>query len=212
MSTFHGGQSITPLCVTAKGVNYVKKYIGENINYQDVKTTTLELTFNNQDKTVDTDEDLHRYVAEIQNYDRIGNYGTIFIPISGGSMSFTRARIIKADFPTSPNTRETGVGWGKIILVIEQKIMGDLTSLAGHPDYVDLTTIPSTYWEMVDDLSEDFAGIRPKLQAPGGPSQDFIIKNETENGYHNFINLIGIESPGLTSSLAIAEYVKEIID
>ena len=61
-------------------------------------------------------------------------------------------------------------------------------------------------------LSEDFAGIRPKIQAPGEPSQDFIIKNETENGYHNFINLIGIESPGLTSSLAIAEYVKEIID
>ena len=61
-------------------------------------------------------------------------------------------------------------------------------------------------------LSEDFAGIRPKIQAPGEPSQDFIIKNETENGYHNFINLIGIESPGLTSSLAIAEYIKEIID
>ena len=61
-------------------------------------------------------------------------------------------------------------------------------------------------------LSEDFAGIRPKIQAPGKASQDFIIKNETENGYHNFINLIGIESPGLTSSLAIAEYIKEIID
>ena len=61
-------------------------------------------------------------------------------------------------------------------------------------------------------LSEDFTGIRPKIQAPGEPSQDFIIKNETENGYHNFINLIGIESPGLTSSLAIAEYVKNIIE
>jgi L-2-hydroxyglutarate oxidase LhgO len=61
-------------------------------------------------------------------------------------------------------------------------------------------------------LSEDFAGIRPKIQAPGEPSQDFIIKNETKNGCHNFINLIGIESPGLTSSLAIAEYIKEIID
>jgi len=60
-------------------------------------------------------------------------------------------------------------------------------------------------------LSEDFVGIRPKIQAPGAPSQDFIIKNETEKGYHNFINLIGIESPGLTSSLAIAEYVKDII-
>ena len=61
-------------------------------------------------------------------------------------------------------------------------------------------------------LSEDFTGIRPKIQAPGEPAQDFIITNEKEQGYNNFINLIGIESPGLTSSLAIAEYVKDIID
>jgi len=71
----------------------------------------------------------------------------------------------------------------------------------------------NTYLDLPEDaLSEDFAGIRPKIQAPGEPSQDFIIKNEMENGYYNFINLIGIESPGLTSSLAIAEYVKEIIE
>ena len=63
-----------------------------------------------------------------------------------------------------------------------------------------------------ESLSQDFAGIRPKIQGPGEQSKDFIIKNETEKGYHNFINLIGIESPGLTSALAIAEYVKEIID
>ena len=61
-------------------------------------------------------------------------------------------------------------------------------------------------------LTEDFTGIRPKIQAPGEPSQDFIIINEKDKGYNNFINLIGIESPGLTSSLAIAEYVKNIIE
>ena len=62
-----------------------------------------------------------------------------------------------------------------------------------------------------ESLSQDFAGIRPKIQGPGEPFQDFIIKNETEKGYHNFINLIGIESPGLTCSLAIGEYVQSII-
>ena len=61
-------------------------------------------------------------------------------------------------------------------------------------------------------LTEDFTGIRPKIQAPGTPSQDFIIVNEKEKGYPNFINLIGIESPGLTAALAIAEYMKDIID
>lgn len=64
----------------------------------------------------------------------------------------------------------------------------------------------------LDDLQPDQAGIRPKLQKPNDPISDFIIKNETEKGYHNFINLIGIESPGLTSCLAIARKVKEMID
>jgi len=62
-----------------------------------------------------------------------------------------------------------------------------------------------------ENLSEDFTGIRPKIQAPGEPPQDFIIKNEAEKGYPNFINLIGIESPGLTSSFAIADYILEIL-
>jgi len=61
-------------------------------------------------------------------------------------------------------------------------------------------------------LTEDFTGIRPKIQAPGTPSQDFIIVNEADKGYNNFINLIGIESPGLTCSLAIGEYVQSIIN
>ena len=64
----------------------------------------------------------------------------------------------------------------------------------------------------LEDLEPDFAGIRPKLQKPGEKFRDFIIRNENENGYTNFINLIGIESPGLTSSLAIGEYVKQIIN
>jgi L-2-hydroxyglutarate oxidase LhgO len=63
----------------------------------------------------------------------------------------------------------------------------------------------------LDDLHPDQAGIRPKLQKPGDPFRDFIIKNETENGYPNFINLVGIESPGLTSCLSIANYVDSLL-
>lgn len=60
-------------------------------------------------------------------------------------------------------------------------------------------------------LSPDFAGIRPKLSKKGEPSKDFIIAEESERGFPGLINLIGIESPGLTSSLAIAEYVKSLL-
>ncbi len=61
------------------------------------------------------------------------------------------------------------------------------------------------------DLSPDQAGVRPKLQKPGDNFRDFIIKNEKDKGYNGFINLIGIESPGLTSCLSIAKYVNKII-
>jgi L-2-hydroxyglutarate oxidase LhgO len=48
------------------------------------------------------------------------------------------------------------------------------------------------------------------LAGPGEPFKDFIIKEEPD--YKNFYSLVGIESPGLTSSLAIADYVCSMID
>jgi len=60
------------------------------------------------------------------------------------------------------------------------------------------------------DLAADMAGIRPKLQGPGEDFRDFVIQDETGNGFEGFINLIGIESPGLTASLSIAKMVGEI--
>jgi L-2-hydroxyglutarate oxidase LhgO len=62
-----------------------------------------------------------------------------------------------------------------------------------------------------DDLTPEMAGIRPKIQKPGEPVRDFYIAEETGKGCPGFINLIGIESPGLTSSLAIANYVRNLI-
>ncbi len=62
-----------------------------------------------------------------------------------------------------------------------------------------------------EDLSPDIAGIRPKLQGPGEHFRDFIIKSEAEYGLCGLVNLIGIESPGLTASLAIAKIVRDIV-
>lgn len=61
------------------------------------------------------------------------------------------------------------------------------------------------------DLYPDTAGIRPKLQEESGEFRDFVIKEESGQGFPGFINLIGIESPGLTASPAIAKYVKGLI-
>jgi len=62
-----------------------------------------------------------------------------------------------------------------------------------------------------DDLEPESAGIRPKLQEPGGPTRDFVICNETDRGMQGLINLIGIESPGLTAAPAIARYVSHMV-
>ena len=60
----------------------------------------------------------------------------------------------------------------------------------------------------IDALSPDMCGIRPKIQGPGDPPMDFIVKEESDRGLPGLINLIGIESPGLTACLAIGEYAK----
>jgi L-2-hydroxyglutarate oxidase LhgO len=62
----------------------------------------------------------------------------------------------------------------------------------------------------LERLSPDYAGVRPKLVAEGAPSGDFRIEGPDTHGSAGLINLLGIESPGLTSSLSIAAHVAEL--
>jgi len=64
------------------------------------------------------------------------------------------------------------------------------------------------YWPGLHDggLVPDYAGIRPKLSGPGESPRDFAIDGPQEHGVAGLVNLFGIESPGLTAALAIAEY------
>ncbi|HSV01238.1 MAG TPA: NAD(P)/FAD-dependent oxidoreductase [Roseiarcus sp.] len=66
-----------------------------------------------------------------------------------------------------------------------------------------------TYWPGLPDgaLQPGYAGIRPKIDRPGGSTTDFLIQTEKDHGVAGLINLFGIESPGLTASLAIADWV-----
>jgi len=63
-----------------------------------------------------------------------------------------------------------------------------------------------------DGLEPEMAGIRPKFQEPRGDIKDFVIRDESDKGLPGLINLIGIESPGLTASPATAEYVWGLIE
>jgi L-2-hydroxyglutarate oxidase LhgO len=66
-----------------------------------------------------------------------------------------------------------------------------------------------TYWPGLPDgsLVPDYAGIRPKLTGPGEGAADFVIDTPAQHGVPGLVHLFGIESPGLTSSLSIAEDV-----
>lgn len=69
------------------------------------------------------------------------------------------------------------------------------------------------YWPGLKDgaLSPDYSGVRPKIVGKGQPSADFLIDGPAEHGVAGLVNLIGIESPGLTSSLAIGEMVAGLV-
>ncbi|HET7527626.1 MAG TPA: NAD(P)/FAD-dependent oxidoreductase [Burkholderiaceae bacterium] len=69
------------------------------------------------------------------------------------------------------------------------------------------------YWPGLRDgaLQPGYAGVRPKIRGPGETAQDFRIDGPQEHGVAGLVNLFGIESPGLTSSLAIAERVAALL-
>jgi L-2-hydroxyglutarate oxidase LhgO len=69
------------------------------------------------------------------------------------------------------------------------------------------------YWPTLPDgaLMPSYSGMRPKIVPPAVASQDFLIQGPKDHGVDGLINLFGIESPGLTSSLAIADYVGALI-
>jgi L-2-hydroxyglutarate oxidase LhgO len=65
------------------------------------------------------------------------------------------------------------------------------------------------YWPALPDgaLQPGYAGIRPKIVPRGAPAQDFVVQGPQTHGVPGLINLFGIESPGLTASLALADHV-----
>ncbi|HLJ01019.1 MAG TPA: NAD(P)/FAD-dependent oxidoreductase [Bradyrhizobium sp.] len=70
------------------------------------------------------------------------------------------------------------------------------------------------YWPALPDgaLMPSYSGMRPKIVPPAVAVQDFLIQGPKDHGIDGLINLFGIESPGLTSSLAIADYVGELAE
>jgi L-2-hydroxyglutarate oxidase LhgO len=97
-----------------------------------------------------------------------------------------------------------------------QAVFGPDLSFVDEPDYtVDPAAAEGfyryirTFWPGLPDeaLAPDYAGVRPKLHGPGEPQPDFRLDGADVHGIPGLVTLFGIESPGLTSSLAIGEEV-----
>jgi L-2-hydroxyglutarate oxidase LhgO len=70
------------------------------------------------------------------------------------------------------------------------------------------------YWPGLADgaLNPGYAGIRPKISGPGEPAADFLVQGPKAHGVPGLVNLYGIESPGLTASMALADAVVERLE
>ena len=89
----------------------------------------------------------------------------------------------------------------------------------GSPDAIDYRVDPARaegfyaeirrYWPDLRDgaLQPAYSGVRPKLAGPGSPAADFVVQGPRLHGVDGLVNLFGIESPGLTSCLALADEV-----
>jgi L-2-hydroxyglutarate oxidase LhgO len=79
----------------------------------------------------------------------------------------------------------------------------------GHAFYAEVRK----YWPALEDgaLIPGYAGIRPKIHGPDEAARDFVIQGPADHGVPGLVNLFGIESPGLTSALAIGDYVTDLL-
>ncbi|WP_324732104.1 NAD(P)/FAD-dependent oxidoreductase [Pseudomonas paeninsulae] len=115
-----------------------------------------------------------------------------------------------------PETNTSGLGIHATLDLGGQVRFGPDTEYLEHIDYqVDeqlrepFANAIRRYYPGLDStrLVPGYSGIRPKLAGPGEPAADFLIQTASDHGLPGLINLFGIESPGLTASLAIAERV-----
>ncbi|MCB1645578.1 MAG: NAD(P)/FAD-dependent oxidoreductase [Pseudomonadales bacterium] len=118
-----------------------------------------------------------------------------------------------------PEKNGAGLGVHATIDLGGQVRFGPDVRYIDHEDYSVDESLRGAYFTAVSryfpglkeaQLVPAYTGIRPKLQGPADPPRDFLIQGPDAHGTENFVQLMGIESPGLTSSLAIAAYVREL--
>jgi len=188
------GGTVNLNCIKARGVQLRKNYFGEAINYSDVLTTTLEVMYTSGKKVASGVfyEDLREWKAHMDNYamQGVGEWRSGGISIYG--LNFINCRIASLNFPTRPESRQNGVFGGTVTIVIEERVSGDLTNLAGKANYETLANQLSLYGHLIDDLTEDFS---------------FTLDKGTQYGFTHTVNIRLTELVGAGNNLATSQAI-----
>ena len=163
------------------------------------------------------------------NSDKIAQLAGVDIAKSGYRLHYCRGEYFSLDskyrnlvsrliYPV-PEQAGHGIHWrqtldGRVLLGPSADYVGaiDYSVDETHKQYFYDSAKRFLSFVELEDLAPESAGIRPKLQGPGEDFRDFVIAHEEKAGFPGLINLIGIESPGLTAALAIARYLGKIVD
>lgn len=162
--------------------------------------------------------------------DRVAALAGVDVAAAGYALTYVRGRYFRLRGPSPvrclvypmPPVGLSGLGIHVTVdLGGSARVGPDVDVLAGRTqDYdVDPAVAPTFHRAVrrylegleLEDLSPDQAGIRPKLTLAGGGAPDFVVAEETSRGLPGLVNLVGIESPGLTASLEIAGEVAELL-
>ncbi|MFC1990595.1 NAD(P)/FAD-dependent oxidoreductase [Chloroflexota bacterium] len=165
------------------------------------------------------------------NSDKVAEMAGINIAASGYKLHYCKGEYFKVSRDKSklvkrliypvPEVAGTGLGIHTTPTFDGVMLLGPSSRYIDSLDYSVDEQIKGDFYNSVsrflpflecEDLEPEMAGIRPTLQGPGDGVKDFVIKDEKDRGLPGFINLVGIESPGLTASPAIAKYVSGIVD
>ncbi len=199
----------------------------------DAEVTGLEATAGGFRVTVSDREGTSAFESSLVinaaglNSDRIAGLAGIDIDRAGYRLHYNKGEYFSVNSPDGapvsrlvyPLPEHAGKGI-HVSLTIDGKVrLGPNTRYVDEIDYTVDETEKTSFHQSVSrflpglrlaDLTPDFAGIRPKLQGPDDGFRDFVIADETSRGLPGLIDLVGIESPGLTASPAIARRVAEM--
>ncbi len=209
----HGVMSKLENLSILNGVDFAYNYSLNNIN---LHKGLYELSFNNNE-LIYSDIVINAAGLGSNNISRMLNLNNYDIQYFKGD--YYKSNIRNLNCLIYPVPKKTSLGMHTVLSLNGDVSFGPNYYKVNNVDYsIDNkyeTQYLNSFKKLLDDnsvkLTPDFSGIRPKIKNNGNFS-DFIIKNEKDQGFNNFINLIGIDSPGLTSSLSIAEYVEYLIN